>query len=142
MYKKREVIRIVIQELKAGNKLAVALSKTRLKSKTTFYNWKDANPRLKMLVERAEEFCEGRRTVAVEDALFKSAIAGNVTSMIFYLTNRDHKRWADKRAVFNNMNMQGDTSKTIVQIFQTLKQSGQDPVEMVFGDSDRIAKPA
>ena len=36
----------------------------------------------------------------------------------------------------------GDTSKTIVQILQTLKQSGQDPVEMVFGDSDRIAKPA
>ena len=38
----------------------------------------------------------------VENALFKSAISGNVTAMIFYLKNRAPERYKDR--VDNNIN--------------------------------------
>jgi len=37
------------------------------------------------------------RTQTVEDALFKSILSGNIAAIIFYLKNRDSKRWKDKQ---------------------------------------------
>lgn len=54
---------------------------------------------------------------AVTSALFQKAMAGDNTAMIFYLKNRDPKRWAD---VYNHKNTNsGVTSIEIVQFSET-----------------------
>lgn len=53
--------------------------------------------------QRVPEFADEMRLAEdeaheeVEDALFLAAKSGNVTAMIFYLTNRQPDRWADRR---------------------------------------------
>lgn len=54
---------------------------------------------------------------AVSSALFKKAIGGDNTAMIFYLKNRDPKRWAD---VYDHNNKHsGVTAIEIVQFSET-----------------------
>ena len=98
MYKKHEVNRIISEQLRSGNKLAVAISLTPLRSKVTYYNWMNANPRLKRWVKALENLCDERRTTIVEDAFFKKLKDGTATAAeyIFYLCNRKSERWQNK----------------------------------------------
>ena len=110
MYKKAEINRIVAKELRAGNKLAVALSKTELKTKSTYYVWMAKNPRLKKWVKALESLCDDKRTTMVEDAFFKRLIGekATVADYAFYLSNRAPDRWQ------NNYNIKhsGEVTKT------------------------------
>lgn len=60
----------------------------------TLYRWKDEHC----------EICEALKSGAdvadfnVENALYKAAIEGNTTAMIFWLKNRKPKKWRDKPA--------------------------------------------
>ena len=62
-------------------------------SKVTFYKYKASCSELNELLKRSKEVVD----YEVENALYKSAIDGNVSAMIFWLKNRRPDKWRDKR---------------------------------------------
>lgn len=67
-------------------------------SVTTVYDWMNKNPEIAAAIKKGRD----KSIDMVENALFKSAINGNVTAMIFYLKNRAPERYKDR--VDNNIN--------------------------------------
>ena len=61
-------------------------------SYTTFKEWKKAYPAFSAILKGGREVAD----YAVENALYKAAISGNVTAMIFWLKNRKPEHWRDK----------------------------------------------
>ena len=88
MYKKREKIKIVISEIKTNMKKLRYAVKAAGVSRSTWYLWEQANPRLEKLRIRAQKLCEEERTEAMEDANFKAGLNGNVAAQCFYLKNK------------------------------------------------------
>ena len=64
---------------------------------TTVYDWMKINPEIAAAIKKGRD----KSIDMVENALFKSAINGNVTAMIFYLKNRAPERYKDR--VDNNI---------------------------------------
>ena len=62
-------------------------------SKVTFYKYKASCSELNELLKRSKEVVD----YEVENALYKSAIGGNVSAMIFWLKNRRPDKWKDKK---------------------------------------------
>ena len=62
-------------------------------SKVTFYKYKASCPELNERLKRSKEVVD----YEVENALYKSAINGNVSAMIFWLKNRKPSKWRDRR---------------------------------------------
>ena len=62
-------------------------------SKVTFYKYKASCSELNELLKKSKEVVD----YEVENALYKSAIGGNVSAMIFWLKNRRPDKWRDKR---------------------------------------------
>ena len=92
MYKKSEKLKSIRQSLESGTLLGVAIRNAGLKSAYTLGLWRK-RPLIDRYIKTCQEKCEVRRVKAVEDALFKSAIEGNTTAMIFFLTNRSIGEW-------------------------------------------------
>ena len=67
-------------------------------SVTTVYDWMNKNPKIAAAIKKGRD----KSIDMVENALFKSAISGNVSAMIFYLKNRAPERYKDR--VDNNIN--------------------------------------
>ena len=67
-------------------------------SVATVYDWMNKNPEIAAAIKKGRD----KSIDMVENALFKSAINGNVTAMIFYLKNRAPERYKDR--VDNNIN--------------------------------------
>ena len=67
-------------------------------SVTTVYDWMNKEPKIAAAIKKGRD----KSIDMVENALFKSAINGNVTAMIFYLKNRAPERYKDR--VDNNIN--------------------------------------
>ena len=67
-------------------------------SVSTVYDWMNKNPEIAAAIKKGRD----KSIDMVENALFKSAINGNVTAMIFYLKNRAPERYKDR--VDNNNN--------------------------------------
>ena len=67
-------------------------------SVSTVYDWMNKNPDIAAAIKKGRD----KSIDMVENALFKSAINGNVTAMIFYLKNRAPERYKDR--VDNNIN--------------------------------------
>ena len=67
-------------------------------SVSTVYDWMNKNPEIAAAIKKGRD----KSIDMVENALFKSAISGNVTAMIFYLKNRAPERYKDR--VDNNIN--------------------------------------
>lgn len=65
---------------------------------TTVYDWMNKNPDIAAAIKKGRD----KSIDMVENALFQSAINGNVTAMIFYLKNRAPERYKDR--VDNNIN--------------------------------------
>ena len=61
-------------------------------SVTTVYDWMNKNPEIAAAIKKGRD----KSIDMVENALFKSAINGNVTAMIFYLKNRAPERYKDR----------------------------------------------
>lgn len=59
---------------------------------STFREWKKAYAAISAVLKRGKEVVD----YEVENALFKSAIEGNVTAQIFWLKNRRPDKWRDK----------------------------------------------
>ena len=62
-------------------------------SKVTFYKYKASCDELNELLKRSKEVVD----YEVENALYKSAMSGNVSAMIFWLKNRKPSQWKDRR---------------------------------------------
>ena len=62
-------------------------------SKVTFYKYKSSCDELNELLKRSKEVVD----YEVENALYKSAMSGNVSAMIFWLKNRKPDCWKDRR---------------------------------------------
>lgn len=62
-------------------------------SKVTFYKYKASCSELNELLKRSKEVVD----YEVENALYKSAMSGNVSAMIFWLKNRRPDKWRDRK---------------------------------------------
>lgn len=57
----------------------------------TLYDWRNKSPHIKQALKRGKEAANFQ----VENALYKKAIEGNVTAMIFYLKNNWRNKYND-----------------------------------------------
>ncbi len=62
-------------------------------SARTLLNWKKKSVPIFLSLKRGKEVSD----YEVENALYKSALEGNVTAMIFWLKNRRPDKWRDKQ---------------------------------------------
>ena len=62
-------------------------------SARTLLNWKKKSVPILLALKRGKEVSDYQ----VENALFKSAVEGNVTAQIFWLKNRRPDKWRDKQ---------------------------------------------
>lgn len=60
--------------------------------RTTLYEWEQKEPNIANVLKRSREIVD----FEVENALYKSAMNGNVTAQIFWLKNRRKEQWRDK----------------------------------------------
>jgi len=60
-------------------------------NRKTLYEWRKKSDKLNNAIMLGKEVTDQQ----VENALYKSAISGNVTAMIFWLKNRKPGRWND-----------------------------------------------
>ena len=80
----------ILDSIEQGMAISIACEKHDL-SRPTFYKWvNDDEANKKKLYTIIDQ-----RTSDVEDALFRKAIDGDTTAMIFWLKNRSRERWAD-----------------------------------------------
>jgi len=88
---RREKKRVIIESLKNGSTRTAACQKAKME-RITFYRWLNASKKFRKRVEEALLSQVG----VVEDALYKSAVEGNVTAQKFFLYNRASGKWKDK----------------------------------------------
>lgn len=62
-------------------------------SRTTFYEYRKKYSAFAKALKNGKEVVD----FAVENALLKKALAGDVTAMIFWLKNRQRDKWRDKQ---------------------------------------------
>ena len=117
-FNRAKKVHIVVDSLRQGKQFVAAVHEAGIRSCQTWYNWESKKPRLKRLREAAQELCESKRTTAVVDALFKSAIGGNVGAMAFYLKNK--AGWKDSPSVVVETGTQVKTPHAI--IFSAVKE--------------------
>lgn len=96
--KRFKKLRAIFKSLKSGSTISAAC-KAAVVDVSTLWEWRKANKELNVKIHNIIE----SRIQAVEDALFESAIGGNVTAQLAFLFNRAPERWADKRALINNI---------------------------------------
>jgi len=94
---KQKKIQAIIENLKKGHTMENACKLAGV-DYVTFWRWRKKSPQL---ARKIEEVYESRIQI-VEDVLWKKAMRGNITAIIFLLTNRAPDRWRDRRAVVNN----------------------------------------
>jgi len=88
---KKKKTEAILESLKAGTSFTKACKAAEVDT-STFWLWRQADKRLN---EKVLEVLDSR-TQIVEDALFKSALGGNITAQIFWLKNRAPDRWKDR----------------------------------------------
>ncbi len=62
-------------------------------SARTLLNWKKKSIPIFLALKKGKEVAD----YEIENALYKSALEGNVTAMIFWLKNRRPDKWRDKQ---------------------------------------------
>jgi hypothetical protein len=67
-------------------------------SEDSLTRWKQKNPALSGALIKGKQ----KATLTITQKLFQLAQNGNLSAMIFWLTNRCPELWADRRAVINN----------------------------------------
>lgn len=59
---------------------------------STLWEWRKKSPK----ISNALKIGKDEADIQVENALYKAALKGNITAMIFWLKNRRSKEWRDK----------------------------------------------
>lgn len=67
----------------------------------TFSRWKKKHPELQQFIDAGKAHAK----ITLSTKLFNQAKDGNMTALIFVLTNKFSDEWADKRALVNNYNV-------------------------------------
>lgn len=80
-----------LESLEGGMSISKACKAANI-SRNTIWEWRKASKRFDKKVNSIID----SRTQSVEDALFASALKGNVAAQIFWLKNRAKERWKDK----------------------------------------------
>ena len=88
---KKRIIEAVLESVSSGVSMAKGCKAAGIDF-STFWRWRKES---KELDKKVIDIIEGR-TQVVEDALFASALKGNVTAQIFWLKNRAPDRWKDR----------------------------------------------
>lgn len=79
----------------------------------TLYNWKTNNLPILQALKKGKEVVD----FEVENALYKSAIGGNVTAQIFWLKNRKPDVWREKQ----ELNIKSDPIEDLTPLAELLK---------------------
>lgn len=87
-------------------------------TKNTLYRWRRQSEKLNNAVMLGKEVTDQQ----VENALYKSAMSGNVTAMIFWLKNRKPSKWRD----VNRIDVNTEDSKKFDDIVSQLGGEGLD----------------
>jgi len=85
-----------LEELRTIAARGVTLStiaKTLGVDRSTLFDWRKKFPVIDIALKMGADMADD----AVEDALHKAAVEGNITAQIFWLKNRRSTRWRDKR---------------------------------------------
>lgn len=85
-------------------------------NRTTLIDWKKKNPDISNALKKGKEIVD----FEVENALFKSAMSGNVTAQIFWLKNRKPDKWKDKVQDTENEEAITNASDILVKIRKTV----------------------
>lgn len=80
-------------------------------SREAYYKWYHTDKKFKKAIDAAK----ASRVQAVEGALFKSALDGNITAQIFFLCNRARDKWESINKVEHSGRIKTD-NKLIVEI--------------------------
>ena len=96
-------------------------------SKVTFYKYKASCSELNELLKRSKEVVD----YEVENALYKSAIGGNVSAMIFWLKNRRPDKWRDRKEA-NEIELQAKELELKEKKFELEKQKLKDLRDKIF----------
>lgn len=91
-------------------------------SRRTFYNWRNKYPQLEKVTKLGKEHAN----FAVENALFKKAISGNTTAMIFWLKNN----WRSKYSDSPKTDIELEEVKKRLEIMEIEKQIKQNQLEL------------
>lgn len=59
---------------------------------STLWEWRKKSPKISNALKTGKDEAD----IQVENALYKAALEGNTTAMIFWLKNRRSKEWRDK----------------------------------------------
>ena len=86
-------------------------------SYSTLKAWKNKYLTISTALKKGKEVVD----YEVENALFKSALGGNVTAMIFWLKNRRPDRWREKPA-------EGTDTAALEKLDEILKEVKEDAV--------------
>lgn len=79
------------------------------------YRWKRDNEQVCQALKKGKEVSDFQ----VENALYESALSGNVTAQIFWLKNRKPNQWRDKGITDSTVKFENDG------FLQALKQTAQ-----------------
>lgn len=91
-------------------------------SRRTFYNWRNKYPQLEKVTKLGKEHAN----FAVENALFKKAIGGNTTAMIFWLKNN----WRSKYSDSPKTDVELEEVKKRLEIMEIEKQIKKNQLEL------------
>lgn len=115
---KKDVKPVIIESLENGATVSAACAGADI-NRNTFYKWYEQDPEFAKQVDAAQK----SRVHHVEDSLYKKAMAGNLTAIIFYLCNRAPDKWKNVQKVEASLN-------------------GQGPLHFVLYDPDKHAQPS
>ena len=96
--RKKKAIESILESLSNGSSIVKACDKAVI-DVSTFWHWRKKS---KCLEEKVEAIIESRIQV-VEDSLYKEAVKGNATLIMFFLQNRAGDKWQDKRHFEGNV---------------------------------------
>lgn len=128
-WRKVKRLKAIFKSIKSGNSISAACKAAQL-DVSTLWDWRQINPRLDAKILK---MIDGRVQM-VEDALFKTALEGNVTAQLAFLFNRADYRWRDKRnftqqnqntTVVNKIDLKGasiDDLRKIISLAETIDQ--------------------
>ena len=91
---------------------------------STYYEWINKYSEIAEAIKKNKEIAD----YEVENALYKTALAGNVTAQMFWLQNRKPQKWRDMRKKYND----GDDDKKsggviiIAPVDESLIEEGKD----------------
>ena len=86
-------------------------------AKKTLYEWQKKESSISNALKKGREVVD----FEVENALYKSAMSGNVTAQIFWLKNRMADSWKDKIVDSENEEAINNASEILVKIRKTVE---------------------